>query len=102
MSISASCARDPDIKPFGYPDKLVAWAVKYAEEKVFVVCETTWRPSSELLAYGDSIGIKIVRSHLSDLAPELVERMRNLHFISTDLKKHPEKQSILERFVPDF
>jgi len=94
-------SEDRDLSGFDYPEKLVAGGVKYAERLVIVVSDNSWRPSPALLSFSKARSVQIVRLPLSTLSPELVERMKTLHFISTALKKHPSQDSIVNRFVPD-
>ena len=92
---------DKELIIFGYPDRLIACGVKYAEDRVIVVCRDSWDPSSALDTYAKSKGIGIVRVPLTAFSDEFVERLRQFHFVSTPLKKHPDMEAILERYLPD-
>lgn len=92
---------DRDLKMFGYPDRLVACGVKYADKHVLVFSVCSWMPSSHLLNLARGRKIEIVRRPLSSFSPELLTRMRYMHFISTPLKKHPDREAILQRHLPD-
>ena len=87
---------------FHYPEKLVACGVKYAEDVVLVVCEENWKPSAGLYSFSRRRRIRLHQVGLSHFSPDLIERMKQIHFISTPLKKHPERENIVERYVPDF
>jgi len=92
---------DEELRIFNYPDKLVACGVKYAEKVVIVVSENTWKPSLQLFSFAKVRRVQIIRIPLSTLSQELIERMKYMHMISTPLKKHPDQESIVDRFVPD-
>ncbi|MEJ2431328.1 MAG: hypothetical protein P8075_20805, partial [Deltaproteobacteria bacterium] len=93
---------DQELMKFHYPEKLVACGVKYAEEVVLVVCEEGWKPSAGLYNFARARSIRLHQLRLSYFSPNLIERMKQIHFISTPLKKHPEREAIVERFLPDF
>jgi hypothetical protein len=93
---------DQELMKFHYPEKLVACGVKYAEEVVLVVCEEGWKPSAGLYNFARARSIRLHQLRLSYFSPDLIERMKQIHFISTPLKKHPEREAIVERFLPDF
>jgi hypothetical protein len=93
---------DQELLEFDYPEKLVACGVKYAEEVVLVVCEEGWKPSAELCKFARVRSIRLHQLGLSHFSPDLLERMKQLHFISTPLNKHPEREAMVERFLPDF
>jgi hypothetical protein len=99
------CRRTPDedkeLMVFDYPHRLIACGVKYAEDRVIVVCRDSWEPSPDLETYAKSKGIGIVRVPLTAFSDEFVERLRQFHFVSTPLKKHPDMEAILERYLPD-
>jgi len=77
----------------------IGWAVKYAEEVVIVVAYPGWRLSRRLLEFVKEKGIEIAAIPFTTLSQSLVERLRHMHFISTPLKKHPENEKIVRRFL---
>lgn len=93
--------QDQDLNPFDYPDKLVACGIKYAERIVIVVSRPSWEPSPLLLSFAKMRNVHIKQIDLSALSPEMIDRMQTIHLMSTPLKKHPNSESIVDRFVED-
>ena len=92
---------DWELSQFSYPEKLVACGIKYAEKIVLVVCGPSWKPSENLQKFAIERKIRIVLLPLSIISHDALERMKNFHLISTPLKKHPNMEEIVDRFVPD-
>jgi hypothetical protein len=92
---------DDELKGFTYPENFVSCGVKYAEKSLIVVASDSWVPSHELTYFAKSRGVKIISVPISRLSWDLVDRMRHLHFISTELKKYGNQEAILERFLPE-
>jgi len=92
-------ASDDELKKFSPEEMGVAWAAKYAREAVVVVAHQGWKPSEELLNFAAARDIKILTIPLSILSPETIQRFRKMHFVSTALKKAPEGEKIVERFI---
>jgi hypothetical protein len=90
---------DNELRDFSLSEKGVAWAIKYAEEVVIVVACPGWEPSEKLQGFAKERGVEIATIPLSTLSTGLVGRLRHIHFISTPLKKHPESEKIVRRFL---
>jgi len=92
-------ASDDELKKFSPDEMGVAWAAKYAREVVIVVAHQGWKPSAELLKFAAERDIKILTIPMSILSPGTIQRFRKMHFVSTALKKAPESEKIVERFI---
>jgi hypothetical protein len=90
---------DSEINHFNLSELGVAWAVKYAKEVVLVVAKNGWKPSLSLLTFARGKNIRIIHLSLFSFNPDFLERLRILHFISTPLKKHPDRDKIVTRFI---
>ncbi len=90
---------DMEVRHFTLPETGVAWAVKYAEHTVIVAAINGWKPSASLADFARSKGVKIYTIPLSDFKQDFIERLRSLYFTSTQVKKHPDMDSIVERFI---
>jgi len=90
---------DHELKAFPLSELGIAWAIKYAEKAVLIVARTGWNPSSSLQLYAKEKNIRVIHMPISSLRPEIIERLKIIYFISTPLKKHPNKDMILERFI---
>ncbi|MEW6376453.1 MAG: hypothetical protein AB1502_11785 [Thermodesulfobacteriota bacterium] len=90
---------DGELRSFSLSEIGIAWAVKYAEEVVIVVARSGWKPSGKLLKFAKERHVEIATVLLSILSQSLLERLRHIHFISTPLKKHPESERIVKRFL---
>ena len=91
--------QDEELQGFPLSELGVAWAVKYAEQAVIVAAYSGWKPSSRLLVFARKRQVEVVTVPLSILSPEMVKRLRYIYFISTPLKKHPEREKIVKRFL---
>ncbi len=90
---------DKELQDFSLLEKGVAWAVKYAEDVVVVVHYPGWSPSARLLSFARKKGVMLECISMSCLSKRLVRRLRHLHFVSTALKRHPEYERIVRRFL---
>lgn len=90
---------DPEINHFPLSEIGIAWAIKYAQGIVLVVAKRDWRPSNSLLKFTKRKKVYILHILLSLFDQEFIERLRNLHLISTSLEKHPNRDWIIRRFI---
>lgn len=90
---------DPELRGFTLSEVGAAWAIKYADRYILVVARNGWKPSPRLANFAWARNVRIIRLSLSELSYDLVERLRILYFISTPLKKYPDRQKILNRFL---
>lgn len=90
---------DAELKRFSLAELGLAWAIKFANGVVIAVTCADWKPSQSLLRFAKQKSVKIVSFPLSALSPGSISRLRKLHFVSTALKKHPECERIVERFL---
>jgi len=91
---------DPELEAFCRNELGVAWAVKYAMDTILVVAKNGWRPSPRLADFARTRRVEIITVPLSAFSQELITRLRTHHDISTALKKHPQRDQIVERFLP--
>jgi hypothetical protein len=90
---------DPELEGFSVSEKLIGWAVKYAERLVIVCAYPGWAPTKRTEALAKKHGVQITVLPLSRISKDFVSRLTYMHFISTPLKKHPRREAILRRFV---
>jgi len=90
---------DPETENFPLSEMGVAWAVNYAEHTVIVVAREGWKKSKGLSDFARKKGVHIISLPLSRFTPDFISRMRILFFTSTQLKKHPDRDAIVERFI---
>lgn len=90
---------DPELSVFPLSELGAAWAIKYAQDAVLIAARDGWSPSQKLRDFAGRKKIEMIRLSLSRFSPETIERMRMIHSISTPLKKHPERDGILKRFI---
>jgi hypothetical protein len=90
---------DPEMEGFPLCEKGMAWAVKYAASDVLVAAKNGWKASRRLNAFAESKRVRIVPVSLTGFAKDFIERLRTISFTSTALKKHPDRDNILKRFM---
>jgi hypothetical protein len=90
---------DPDLDRFPLSEKGVAWAIKYAASEVLVAAENGWKASGRLKAFAESRKVHIIPVSTTGFSPDFIERLRKIYQISTPLKKHPNRDNILKRFM---
>ena len=90
---------DPELWGFPLPELGAAWAIKYAQEAVLIAAKDGWIPYPQLLNLAGKKKIEMIRLSLFSFSPETIERMKVLHSTTTSLKRHPEREKILERFI---
>jgi hypothetical protein len=90
---------DPDLEAFRYPDLGLAWAIKYAQKSAIAVACRGWEPSPAVQEFARKKRKQIRTLPLDILPGELTGRLQQLHFISTPLKRHSEREKIVARFV---
>jgi len=97
------CRRSPhyDLQTtnFSLSEMGIAWAVHYAEHTVIVVAQDGWKASQKLSDLARQRNIALAVVPLSSFAPDFVHRLRTLHFSSTEIKKHPERDEIISRYI---
>ena len=95
-------AYDPELETFTETERGTAWAIKYADGCIVVAARAGWQPSSQLQAYARVKQVEIIVLPLTSFAPDMLRRIRSLHFTSTAMKRHPQRDRIVERFLPDY
>ncbi len=90
---------DPSLKEFRHSELGLAWAIKYARKAVIAVAVAGWEPSQAVQNFARKRQKEILMIPLSELPERLTGRLRQLHFISTALKVHPDCRRIVARFV---
>jgi len=91
---------DPALQAFPAVDRGVAWAVRYAPGAVIVVHHEDWKPSLPLAAFALQRRVCLLQIPLTALSDAIVERLRRMHYMATPLKRHPESERIVGRFLP--
>jgi len=82
---------DVELDGFSLGEKMIAWTVKYALEKVVIVISCNeWSPSKELELFAEDKRVKIQMIPLSIIPSEMIDGLRHMHFISGLLKKELE------------
>jgi hypothetical protein len=90
---------DPALKAFQPSELGLAWAIKYARRVAIVATDAGWQPSRAVKKFVSSRRKRILIVPFDAFPEGLVNRLRQLHFISTALKRHPECKRIVARFV---
>lgn len=90
---------DSELMFSSLPEISIAWAIKYAENVVFVVAKERWKFSQELSEFAAKKKVKIVRVSIALFNQDIIERLKILHLISSPLKKHPDCDTIVKRFI---
>jgi hypothetical protein len=90
---------DPEIRDLPLGDRMVAWAVKYAERAVVVVAHHGWTLPEKVARFARERKIRLILIPLPTLPAPLVRRLRTTWFISTALKISPDREKILRRFT---
>ena len=97
------CRTDPDnehdFAGMSKSERIVAWAVKYAVHSVLVVAAPGWKPSQRVARYGQGCGVEIRALPVSAFSPDHIERMKTMHFVSRNLKRHPRCGEILDHIL---
>ena len=74
-------------------------AIKYAKKQAIAVAYPGWMPSSDIREYARQQQKQIFTLTLDELPGDLAVRLQHLHFISTHLKRHPQSDGIVSRFI---
>ena len=90
---------DPDLEDFRYSDLGLAWALKYAQKNAIAVAFQGWEPSPAVQKFARQKNKRILTLPLDILPDGMADRLQQLHFISTPLKRHSECERIVARFV---
>ena len=90
---------DQELRGLPAGERVVAWAIKYAEHAVIVVAYQGWRLSERLERFARERRVRIIIVSLSTLPAGLIRRLQVTHLISTRLKKHPQHDKILRRAI---
>ncbi len=90
---------DPDLIRFPLSERGIAWATKYARDRVFVVAKEGWEIPPRVSRFAKKRGITIRIVPLSMYRHDFLERLKICYFLSTQLKKHPQREQIVRRFV---
>ncbi len=90
---------DSDLESFTPADLGLAWAIKYAKKQAIAVAFNGWEPSPDIQQFARKQRKQIFALSLDELPEGMTGRLQQLHFISTALKRHPERERILSRFV---
>ncbi len=91
--------QDPELRGFRCSDLGLAWAIKYAEKNVIAAAGPGWEPSPIIQKFAQKRKKRILTLSLDLLPGDLANRLQQLHFISASLKRHPECEKIVARFV---
>jgi hypothetical protein len=94
-----SAIGDPELMNFLMPEKGIAWSVKYADHTVIVAAKAGWKPSQMLADFARKRNIRIAHVPLSVFQKDFIERLKTLHFTSSAIKRLPERDEIVERFI---
>ncbi len=92
-------SHDPELNTFPKSEIGIAWAIKYALWAVIVVAPQGWRIPERVAEFGRQKNIRILTVPLSIFQRNFLKRLSHLHMISTALKKHPQMEQIVGRFV---
>jgi len=78
-------------EPEGTPNaqKLAALVIAYAG----------WTLSPSVAAFAQARGVRVISRPLSTLPSAMVQRLRTSYYLSTPLKKHPQREKIVRRAV---
>jgi hypothetical protein len=90
---------DPELACFPLSQRLVAWAVKYAQSQVIVAAAQGWQPPALLAEFARRKGVRLQIVSLAGFRPEFLERLGRNFFLSTELKRHPRHAEISRRFI---
>lgn len=91
---------DVELSGFTMNELGTAWAIKYAVESILLVANERWKISDRLMDFAQARKVEIVKVPISSFTDEIIDRVRIFHNISTALKKHPDRDHIVERFSP--
>jgi nitric oxide reductase activation protein len=80
-------------------ERVVAWAIKHAEQVVIIVAHDGWSLSERLERFARERRVRIIIVPLSTLPAGLIRRLQVTYLISTRLKKHPQQETILRRAI---
>ena len=91
---------DAELRAFSTTEeRLVAWAIKYAERAILVIAYAGWSMSPPLAAFAQARGVRVISQYLSTLPTAMVQRLQTSYYLSTPLKKHPRLEQIVRRAV---
>ncbi len=90
---------DTELISFSIPEKGIAWAVKYAEHTVVVAAKPGWKPSQSLAEFSRQRNIEIAHVPLSVFQKEFIGRLKTMYFTSTAIKRRPDRDEIVGRFI---
>jgi hypothetical protein len=90
---------DSELNGFPRSERGIAWTAKYAWDRIIVVAGRGWKASPRLTEFVKKKGITIQTVPLSTYRPEFIKRLKRCYFLSTPLKKHPQREQIVRRFV---
>jgi hypothetical protein len=90
---------DSEVNSFPKSERAVAWGVKYSHDRTIVVAERGWKASPRLAEFAKKKEVKIQTIPLSTYRPDIINRLKRFYFLSTPLKKHPQREQIVRRFV---
>jgi len=93
---------DSELAGFGLAERGLAWCVKWATDAVIAAVHPGWEPSGKLLEFAQKRRVEILRIGLDALPEATVRRLQQMHYTSTSLKRHPDSETIVQRFTaPD-
>ncbi len=90
---------DPALNGFSPSELGIAWAVRYARKRVLAVVPPAWQPSAALQEFARRHRKTIKILPLDCLPPEMLRKLKYLHFTSTSLKRHPMGEAIVARYL---
>jgi hypothetical protein len=90
---------DPELYDFPLSELGIAWGVKYAEHTVLVAAKEGWKPLKNLSEFAKRKRVQITPVTFSSFSPDFIDRLRELFFSSTALKKHHDRDKIVKRYL---
>jgi hypothetical protein len=90
---------DQELRGLPAGERVVAWAIKYAEQAVIVVAYQGWHLTERLEQFARERRVRIIIVPLSTLPAGLIQRLQVTYLISARLKKHPQRDKILQRAI---
>lgn len=104
------CRTNPDLEtawgPFGNTeswtktDRLLAWSLKYGQGRSVVVCAPSdFRPSARVATYAALRRKRLTIVPKSSVPASLLDRLRNMLLVSSNLRAHPQSDCILNSLM---
>ena len=94
-----SFSDDNELAPFEGHDKIIAWAIKYAEDVILILSYPGWKPSMAIVNYANQKKVRLMIKSIHILPEHLIKRLKINFYISNDLKKSPYGEEIVKRYI---